>query len=62
VGTAPVRRPTSTRSLRNLHAFRRAGLHDQESILSTIKHVAARAGVSFTTVSHVLNGTRRVSE
>jgi len=30
--------------------------------LSTIKHVAARAGVSFTTVSHVLNGTRRVSE
>lgn len=30
--------------------------------MSTIKHVAARAGVSFTTVSHVLNGTRRVSE
>jgi LacI family transcriptional regulator len=30
--------------------------------LSTIKHVAARAGVSFTTVSHVLNGTRRVSD
>jgi LacI family transcriptional regulator len=29
---------------------------------STIKHVAARAGVSFTTVSHVLNGTRRVSD
>ena len=37
-------------------------MHDQESILSTIKHVAARAGVSFTTVSHVLNGTRRVCE
>jgi LacI family transcriptional regulator len=30
--------------------------------VSTIKHVAARAGVSFTTVSHVLNGTRRVSD
>lgn len=30
--------------------------------MSTIKHVAARAGVSFTTVSHVLNGTRRVSD
>lgn len=28
----------------------------------TIKDVAARAGVSFTTVSHVLNGTRRVSD
>ena len=28
----------------------------------TIKDVAARAGVSFTTVSHVLNGTRQVSE
>lgn len=32
------------------------------SILSTIKDVAARAGVSFATVSHVLNGTRPVSE
>ena len=31
------------------------------SAASTIKHVAARAGVSYTTVSHVLNGTRRVS-
>ena len=30
--------------------------------VSTIKHVAARAGVSFTTVSHVLNGTRPVSD
>jgi LacI family transcriptional regulator len=30
--------------------------------LSTLKHVAARAGVSFTTVSHVVNGTRRVSD
>nr|WP_316640810.1 LacI family DNA-binding transcriptional regulator [uncultured Roseateles sp.] len=30
--------------------------------MSTIKDVAARAGVSFTTVSHVLNGTRPVSE
>ena len=30
--------------------------------MSTIKHVAARAGVSFTTVSHVLNGTRPVSD
>jgi len=30
--------------------------------MSTIKDVAARAGVSFTTVSHVLNGTRRVSD
>ena len=30
--------------------------------MSTIKHVAARAGVSFTTVSHVVNGTRRVSD
>lgn len=30
--------------------------------VTTIKHVAARAGVSFTTVSHVLNGTRRVSD
>lgn len=30
--------------------------------MSTIKHVAARAGVSFTTVSHVMNGTRRVSD
>ena len=29
--------------------------------MSTIKHVAARAGVSFTTVSHVLNRTRPVS-
>ncbi|MGZ5270151.1 MAG: LacI family DNA-binding transcriptional regulator [Ramlibacter sp.] len=32
------------------------------SAASTIKHVAARAGVSYTTVSHVLNGTRRVSD
>lgn len=30
--------------------------------MSTIKDVAARAGVSFATVSHVLNGTRPVSE
>lgn len=30
--------------------------------MSTIKDVAKRAGVSFTTVSHVLNGTRKVSE
>ena len=30
--------------------------------MSTLKHVAARAGVSFTTVSHVVNGTRRVSD
>ena len=30
--------------------------------MSTTKHVAARAGVSFTTVSHVLHGTRRVSD
>src|SRR5205085_1576944 len=30
--------------------------------LSTIKHVAARAGVSFTTVSHVMNRTRPVSD
>jgi LacI family transcriptional regulator len=30
--------------------------------LSTIKHVAARAGVSFTTVSHVVNRTRPVSD
>ena len=30
--------------------------------MSTIKDVALRAGVSFTTVSHVLNGTRPVSE
>ena len=30
--------------------------------MTTIKDVAARAGVSFTTVSHVLNGTRRVSD
>lgn len=30
--------------------------------MSTIKDVAARAGVSFATVSHVLNGTRRVSD
>ena len=30
--------------------------------MSTIKHVAARAGVSFTTVSHVMNGTRPVSD
>lgn len=30
--------------------------------MSTIKDVASRAGVSFTTVSHVLNGTRPVSE
>ena len=30
--------------------------------MSTIKHVAARAGVSFTTVSHVVNRTRPVSE
>jgi LacI family transcriptional regulator len=32
------------------------------SPMSTIKDVAAHAGVSFTTVSHVLNGTRRVSD
>jgi LacI family transcriptional regulator len=30
--------------------------------VTTIKDVAARAGVSFTTVSHVLNSTRRVSD
>jgi LacI family transcriptional regulator len=30
--------------------------------VSTIKDVALRAGVSFTTVSHVVNGTRRVSD
>lgn len=30
--------------------------------MSTIKDVAARADVSFTTVSHVLNGTRHVSD
>jgi LacI family transcriptional regulator len=30
--------------------------------MSTIKDVASRAGVSFTTVSHVLNGTRPVSD
>jgi len=30
--------------------------------LSTSKQVAARAGVSFTTVSHVVNGTRPVSD
>ncbi len=30
--------------------------------MSTIKDVALRAGVSFTTVSHVVNGTRRVSD
>lgn len=30
--------------------------------MSTLKDVAARAGVSFTTVSHVLRGTRRVSD
>lgn len=30
--------------------------------MATIKHVAARAGVSFTTVSHVVNGTRPVSD
>lgn len=30
--------------------------------MTTIKDVAARAGVSFTTVSHVLNSTRRVSD
>ena len=30
--------------------------------MTTIKDVAARAGVSFTTVSHVLNSTRQVSE
>ena len=30
--------------------------------MSTIKHVAARAGVAFTTVSHVVNRTRPVSE
>jgi LacI family transcriptional regulator len=30
--------------------------------MSTLKHVAARAGVSFTTVSHVVNRTRPVSE
>jgi LacI family transcriptional regulator len=30
--------------------------------VSTIKHVAARAGVSFTTVSHVVNRTRHVSD
>jgi LacI family transcriptional regulator len=31
-------------------------------LMSTLKDVAARAGVSFTTVSHVLRGTRRVSD
>ena len=30
--------------------------------MATIKDVAARAGVSISTVSHVLNHTRRVSE
>jgi LacI family transcriptional regulator len=30
--------------------------------LSTIKDVAARAGVSVTTMSLVLNGTRRMSD
>jgi LacI family transcriptional regulator len=30
--------------------------------VATIKDVAARAGISYTTVSHVLNGTRPVSE
>ena len=30
--------------------------------MSTLKHVAARAGVSFTTVSHVVNRTRPVSD
>ena len=53
---------TSAGSLRNLRAFSRAGSHEFGCTVSTIKHVAARAGVSFTTVSHVLNGTRRVSE
>ena len=30
--------------------------------MSTIKDVALKAGVSFTTVSHVINGTRKVSD
>ncbi len=30
--------------------------------MATIKDVAARAGISYTTVSHVVNGTRPVSE
>ncbi|HHQ4588677.1 TPA: LacI family DNA-binding transcriptional regulator, partial [Aeromonas veronii] len=30
--------------------------------MATIKDVASRAGVSISTVSHVLNHTRRVSE
>ena len=30
--------------------------------MATIKDVAARAGISYTTVSHVVNGTRPVSD
>ena len=35
---------------------------DYHSSIAQAAETAARAGVSFTTVSHVLNGTRRVSE